>query len=79
MLDVDLILQALRDHGHTIDRVISVPENAGGNEFIVDGVTLNLDETRALLETDEARDPHAKHVHTHDPGPNDLPPSERLQ
>jgi hypothetical protein len=31
-----------------------VPDNAGDYEFIVDGVTLNLEETRALLERDQA-------------------------
>jgi hypothetical protein len=54
MVDIDLIVQTLRQHGHRVDRVISVPENAGEYEFIVDGNTLNLEEARQLLEKDEA-------------------------
>jgi hypothetical protein len=55
MVDIDLIVQTLREHGHRVDSVISVPENAGEYELIIDGNTLNLDETRQLLEQDEAK------------------------
>jgi hypothetical protein len=55
MVDIDLIVQTLRQHGHRVDSVISVPENAGEYEFIVDGNVLNLEEARQLLEKDEAR------------------------
>ncbi len=55
MVDIDLIVQTLRQHGHRVDTVIHVPSNAGEYEFIVDGNTLNLEETRQLLEQDEAK------------------------
>jgi hypothetical protein len=55
MIDTDLIVQTLRRHGHRVDGVISVPENAGEYEFIIDGNTLNLEEARQLLEHDEAK------------------------
>jgi hypothetical protein len=55
MVDIDLIVQTLRQHGHRVDSVISVPENAGEYEFIIDGNTLNLEETRELLEQDAAK------------------------
>jgi hypothetical protein len=55
MVDTELIVRALRDRGHTVEHVISVPENAGEYEFIVDGNTLNLEETRALLESEEPK------------------------
>ena len=52
MIDTELIVQALRDRGHTVEHVISVPENAGEFEFQVDGRTLSLSEIRALLEAE---------------------------
>jgi len=55
MVDTDLIVHALRERGHTVGNVISVPENAGEFEFIVDGRTLTLSETRALLEAEEPK------------------------
>jgi hypothetical protein len=55
MVDIDLLVQALRQHGHTVESVISVPENAGGYELTIDGNVLNLEEARALLEEDEAK------------------------
>jgi len=55
MVDIDLIVETLRKRGHAVERVISVPENAGEFEFIVDGNTLNLAETRSLLEQDETK------------------------
>jgi hypothetical protein len=55
MVDIDLIVQTLRNHGHRVETVIRVPDNAGEYEFIVDGNTLNLEETRSLLEQDEPK------------------------
>jgi len=55
MVDIDLIVQTLRQHGHTVDGVFSVPDNAGAYELVVDGNTLNLEEARVLLEADEAK------------------------
>jgi hypothetical protein len=53
-VDTGLLVQSLRKRGHTVDGVIKVPDNAGDYEFIVDGATLTLEETRALLERDQA-------------------------
>lgn len=55
-VDTELIVNSLRKRGHTVEGVIKVPDNAGDYEFIVDGITLNLDETRALLEHDQDAD-----------------------
>lgn len=55
MVDIDLIVQTLREHGHTVEHVFSVPNNAGEYELVVDGNALNLEEARALLEADEAK------------------------
>jgi hypothetical protein len=55
MIDTDLIVEALRRRGHAVGSVIPVPENAGEWEFVVDGEALNLEETRALIEADDAR------------------------
>jgi hypothetical protein len=55
MVDIDLIVQTLRQHGHTVEHVFSVPDNAGEYEIVVDGNALNLEEARALLEQDEAK------------------------
>jgi hypothetical protein len=51
-VDIDLIVQALRDRGHNVGNVIPVPDNAGDYEFSVDGALLSLSETRALLQED---------------------------
>ena len=55
MVDIDLLVQALRRHNHTVESVFGVPENAGEYEFIVDGKPLSLTEVRHLLEADEAK------------------------
>jgi len=55
MIDIDLIVQTLRQHGHHVDGVFSVPDNAGEYEFLIDGNTLTLEEARQLLEKDEAK------------------------
>jgi hypothetical protein len=54
MLDVDLLVQQLRNHNHTVESVIPVPSNAGEYEFIIDGQVLSLAEVRLMLESDEA-------------------------
>ncbi len=56
MIDTDLIVKLLRDHGHTVESVFHVPENAGEYEFSVDGNLLSLSETRDLLELEDDRD-----------------------
>ena len=53
MLDTGLIVQYLRSHGHTVGSVISVPENAGDYEFVVDGTTISLADVRRIMEDDE--------------------------
>lgn len=58
-VDTDLIVQSLTKRGHTVESVIKVPDNAGDYEFIVDGVTLTLDEARELLARDQAEGRHA--------------------
>jgi hypothetical protein len=58
-VDTELIVQSLRKRGHTVESVIKVPDNAGDYEFVVDGATLTLEETRELLERDQAQDRRA--------------------
>jgi hypothetical protein len=53
MIDIDLLVQVLRKRGHTVEAVISVPENAGEYELSVDGNVIPLAEARHLLELDE--------------------------
>ncbi len=55
MIDIDLIVETLRQNGHRVESVFSVPENAGEYELIIDGNTLTLEEARQLLEQDEAK------------------------
>jgi hypothetical protein len=57
-VDTELLVQSLTKRGHTVESVIKVPDNAGDYEFIVDGNTLTLEETRALLEHDQETDHH---------------------
>ena len=55
MVDIDLLTEQLRRHGHTVEAVHTVPDNAGRYELTVDGEVLNLEEARAVLEVDEAK------------------------
>jgi len=55
MVDIDLLVEALRKRGHKVEGVFKVPDNAGDYELIVDGNTLNLAETRQLLEAEEPK------------------------
>jgi hypothetical protein len=53
MVDIELIVDLLRKRGHTVANVISVPDNAGDYEFMIDGNLLTLEEARHLLENNE--------------------------
>ena len=55
MVDIDLLVEALRNRGLRVEEVISVPENAGVYEMTVDGTTLNLEQARSLLEQEETK------------------------
>jgi hypothetical protein len=55
MVDIDLLVEVLRKRGHTVDSVISVPNDAGAYEFMIDGNLINLEEARHLLEDDKAQ------------------------
>lgn len=50
MVDIDLLVKALRQRGYKVEELIPVPENAGLYELNIDGKMLNMDEARALLE-----------------------------
>ena len=54
-VDIQLIVDTLRQRGHKVDGVFSVPDNAGIYEFNVDGNLLNLEETRQLLERESPK------------------------
>ncbi len=54
MVDIDLVVQALRGRGHTVESIIPVPENAGDYELSVDGILMPLLDARRLLEQDES-------------------------
>ncbi len=54
MLDMDLIVQSLKDKGHEVGPIFPVPDNAGEEEFTVDGEILTLTEVRALLANESA-------------------------
>lgn len=62
MIDTDLIVKLLREHGHTVESVFHVPENAGEYEFSVDGTLLTLSETRELLEREDDREDERERV-----------------
>jgi len=55
MLDIDLLVQQLRNQGHKVESVIPVPENAGDFEFLIDGKLLTLSDVRGTLEQDQNR------------------------
>jgi hypothetical protein len=58
MVDIDLVVNALRSRGHSVETVYPVPENAGDWEFSVDGTLMPLEEVRHLLEQDDSRQSH---------------------
>ena len=55
MIDIDLVVQALRRHGHTVEDLYPVPENAGDYELNVDGNIMPLAEARRVLDMDESK------------------------
>ena len=55
MVDIDLLVNALRARGHEVKYVHRVPDNAGEYEFTIDGECLNLEEARRVLELDSQK------------------------
>ncbi len=55
MIDIDLVVAALRKRGHSVETVFPVPENAGEYELSVDGRIIPLAEARHLLERDDTK------------------------
>ena len=55
MIDIDLLVNQLREMGHRVEDVISVRKNAGDYEMTVDGHLLNLEQARHLLERDQEK------------------------
>jgi hypothetical protein len=55
MVDIQLLVDAIRKRGHIVERVFSVPDNAGEYELTIDGNLYNLEEARRFLEQDEAK------------------------
>ena len=52
MVDIDLLVQELRENGHTVEDVHQVPPNAGEFILVIDGEEFNLDQARSILEKD---------------------------
>jgi len=52
MVDIDLIVKELRDHGHTVEDLHHVAPDAGEFEMIIDGTVVNLEGARGVLEMD---------------------------
>ena len=59
MVDIPLLVNALKSAGHTVGHVNPLPANAGDYEFEVDGQLLTLAEVRAMLEDDASKREHA--------------------
>jgi hypothetical protein len=55
MVDIDLLVNALRAKGHTVRDVYHVPENAGEYELTIDDNPLTLEQARHLLEREERK------------------------
>jgi hypothetical protein len=55
MVDIDLIVQTLRNNGHDVQDVHHVPDNAGEYELVIDGKAFNLEGARGVLEQDELK------------------------
>ncbi|MGA7157487.1 MAG: hypothetical protein WBY53_11595 [Acidobacteriaceae bacterium] len=60
-IDIGLISELLRSHGHTVGHVIPTPDNGGEYEFEVDGNLLSLTEVRGLLEVEDEREEAQAH------------------
>lgn len=73
MVDTDLITNLLRHHGHTVEAVVHVPDNAGEYEFSVDGTLLSLAETRQLLEHEDNQKRASRQSHPRPDDPAVLP------
>jgi len=55
MVDIDLIVDTLRAHGHKVEDVHHVPHDAGAYEMIIDGDVVDLEGARHVLELDGPR------------------------
>ena len=55
MVDIDLLVQELRENGHTVEDVHEVPPNAGEYILVIDGEECNLDQARGVLEKDQRK------------------------
>ena len=55
MIDYDTLVASLRTHGFAVERVIPVPENAGGSQFVIGGKLFTLGEVRQMLAEAEDR------------------------
>ena len=55
MIDIELLVNALRAKGHRVEDVVSVRKNAGDYEMLVDGHLFNLEGARLLLERDQEK------------------------
>ena len=55
MVDIDLIVRELQRNGHTVEDVHRVSHDAGDYEMIIDGVEVNIEGARSVLEADQAK------------------------
>jgi hypothetical protein len=62
MVDIDLLVQALRAQGHAIEDIHRVPPDAGEYEMIIDGKVVNLDGARQVLELDKSKRRRARAI-----------------
>jgi hypothetical protein len=58
MVDIDLIVNTLRAHGHTVEDVHTVSHDAGEYEMIIDGRAVDLEGARHVLELDGPKRSH---------------------
>jgi hypothetical protein len=63
MIDIDLLVSTLKQHGHTVESAISIPENAGGYELSVDGYVIPILEAERLLEREDAEKERTRQIH----------------
>ena len=55
MVDFQILVASLEQHGHTVEQVIEVPKDAGDAELVVDGKLITSEEARQLLADAESR------------------------
>ncbi len=67
-VDTELIASELRSLGYKVNHIVPVSANAGDWTFEVDGVTIDLEEARALLESGEHRKLDTRYTHGYAPG-----------